>query len=184
MIARDDQNELVDGEQKRLQHPVLERVGNNAYLRSTVKDRLDGLGTLPLLQIDVHAGVMPKKSAKRTGQEFRDGRGIRPYPNTRSASLRVLPQFTLHPFDLAEYQTRAVRQCVPCRCGFDATTASLQQRQPERLLHAAQTGTGGRQGHVGLSRAVRDAAGFEDEQEKAQVYQIEAHNRRSFVDQP
>jgi hypothetical protein len=75
-------------------------------------------------------------------------------------------------------------QCIACRRRFNAAATPFQQGQPDGVFHATQTGTRRRQGHIRLCRTVGNAPRFENEQKKAKVGQIEAHELMLSVRQP
>jgi hypothetical protein len=64
----------------------------------------------------------------------------------------------------------------------DAAPAAIEQGQPGHRLHAAQPRRGRGQSEACLLGAARDAAGFDDVEEQAQVGQVETH--RDSVYQP
>src|SRR3546814_8839139 len=92
-------------------------------------------------------------------------------------AARGVSELPPHPLHLLQDDACMMQQRLPRRCRPGPAASPLQQRNAERLLHAANAGARRGEGHVRPVGAMRDAAGFGDMQEQAQIRQIEAHRR-------
>ena len=80
-----------------------------------------------------------------------------------------------HPFGLLQQHPRMIKQCPPGFGGLHALPPAMQQRRAECRLHVADACAGGGNGQMHALGAMGDAARLDDELEKPEIGQVEAH---------
>src|SRR3546814_6942969 len=78
-------------------------------------------------------------------------------------AARVVAELPPHPLHLLQDDACMMQQRLPRRCRPGPAASPLQQRNAERLLHAANAGARRGEGHVRPVGAMRDAAGRSEE---------------------
>lgn len=90
--------------------------------------------------------------------------------------IRIAGGILLHPLGPRQQALRMRQQRMARRRQRHALATTLHQLRAERRLDVAQPGAGRSQRRMGAARTCRDAAGFGDVPEQAQIVEIGANH--------
>lgn len=176
VIPCDHADQPVDRKGNELQSCCVDRIRDDADIGQPARDRLDDIGALSLLELDIGLRMVGKPGAEPIRQELADGSRIGEEPDACAQAPRVFAKFAAQVLHLAKNETGMMGKRVAGRRCRHASAPAQKKRHAAILLHAAQPFAGGRQGEIGRLRAMGDAARFDDGKKQAKVDQVETHD--------
>ena len=104
--------------------------------------------------------------------------GVGQHADMADGATGVGAQGLVHALGVGQQEPGVRQQGVTRRGQINAVAAAFCQFGPDRCLHAAQAGAGRGERQIGLRGTGRDAAGFGDVAEQAQVSEVETKHGR------
>lgn len=150
--------------------------GDNPDIRDALSDQSDNLVAEALLKVDRRSRIGGQKSPEWFREKFRQGIGVAEEADMAARAICIARKIVLHPLCSRQEILRMCKQGMTCRRQRHALAAALHQLCTKRRLDVAQACAGGGQRRVSAQRAGRDAAGFCDVPEQAQVIKIRANH--------
>ena len=178
MVQREDGYQPVDGEGVRYEVGDLGGAGQDTDFGKARGNAARDLRALPFFQFDVDLWMGCHPGREPFGQKFRNRRRIGEDADACAHSLGVAGYLSAHLRHLMQDRARMVGERLAGFGRTDAPPAALEQQDFACGLHVSQTLAGSRQRHPCIGRAMGDAPGIDDGQEKAQINQVETHADR------
>ncbi len=107
------------------------QVPQHTDIGNAVPDALDDVGAVPLVQADLHSGMLFEKCRDVVGQPFSEHRRTRQHPDAALDALAEGTDLGSQAFERTEHLAGASKERLAGSSGLDAAATTHEQRHPE-----------------------------------------------------
>lgn len=153
----------------------VDRAGDDAQVGGAVQHAAHDVAGQAFLQVDRDAGMARQEARQDVRHEFRHCRGIGENADVAGVAVGLFLEVVLQVVDLAHDDPRMLQQPLAGRGDFHAAAVAVQQAGIELVLQRLDPHADGGQRQVRPLGGLRQAGGFGDVDEQAEVGEIEVH---------